>query len=159
MRIFMLEGLIDPEEDLELPIAVDRFEIKETLLPATQANLKTMHKLGILTADAIMSLIAQAPIDPINLARSLMQMMPGGWTFATADFSMFRVLSRDDKKQVSAALRVDLIQGDTLMALVRNKKGQLVELRSLVFTPGGNQTALLDALCADAVTAAKRETE
>lgn len=155
----VLDELIDEEfKESELPITLGGLEIKETPPPTALTNLKTMRKLGILHADGILSLIAQAPIDAINLAGTLMEMLPGGWRFSTVDFSMFRVLEQDPKtKQVVAALRVDLLQSDTLMALARNKANHLVEFRSLVFKPGADQTVALRALCNDAIAAGQRE--
>lgn len=158
--IIAFEDLIDPDKDLEYPVTLETFELKEPLPPAALKNLKTLHKLGILSADGIMSLLAQAPIDAINLAGTLMEMLPGGWAFSAIDFSMFRVLAKDEKnKQVIAALRVDLLQSDTLMALARNKNNQLVEFKSLVFEAGKNQIAKLHTLCDDAIAAGKREAQ
>lgn len=156
--IIAIEDLFDPDRDLAYPVVLDDFRIEEPIPPDAVKNLKTLHKLGILNADTIMSLIAQAPIDAINLAGTLMQMMPGGWRFSAIDFSMFRVLAQDEKtKQVTAALRVDLLQSDTLMSLVRNKSNQLVEYGRIVFQPGKNYVAEVGKFCDDAVAAAKRE--
>lgn len=157
-KTITLEDLSEESDDVSYPAVVDAFKIEEPVPPQAIKNLKTMGKLGILNADAIMSLVAQAPIDAINLAGTLMQMMPGGWRFSAIDFSMFRVLAQDDKtKQVIAALRVDLLQSDTLMALVRNKANQLVEYKRLVFDGRANRSAELQPFCDDVVAAAKRE--
>jgi hypothetical protein len=156
-KLIALQDLIDPDQNLEFPVAIDDFRIVEALPEAAIKNLKAMHKLGILTAEGIFALVAQAPIDPINLAGSLMKMMPEGWVFSAVDFTLMKVLSRDDKKNVDAALRVDLIGGDTLMALSRDKKGRLVEFRTLQVEPGKDNLAAVQLLCSDAIAAAKRE--
>ncbi len=157
-RTVALSDLVDPEVDLEFPVVVDNFRIDEALPEAALKNLKTMHKLGILNVESIMALVAAAPIDPINLAGTLMKMMPDGWVFSALDFTLMRVLSRDVKKQVEAALRVDLIGGDAIMALARDKNGRLVEFRTLTIEPGKkDQLDAVQQLCAEAIAAAKRE--
>lgn len=158
MKIISLDDLGNPEEDLEFPARVDDFDIREPLTEAALKNLKTMRKLGVLTAEGIMALVAAAPIDPINLAGTLMKLMPDGWVFSAVDFTLMRVLSRDHKKQVEAALRIDLIGGDAIMALARDKNGRLIEFRTLAIEPGKkDQLDAVQALCAEAVAAARRE--
>lgn len=160
MKTISLEALGDPAEDLEFPVRVDDFRVTEPPPDAALKNLKTMRKLGILTTEGIMALVAAAPIDPINLAGTLMKLMPEGWVFSAVDFTLMRVLSRDGKKQVEAALRVDLIGGDSIMALARDKGGRLVEFRSLTIEPGKkDQLDAVQALCADAIAAARRESK
>jgi hypothetical protein len=154
-----LEDLVDPEADHEFPITLDNLKLNEPPPPKAIENLKTMHKLGILTPEGIFALVAQAPIDPINLAGTLMKMMPTGWVFSAADFTLMHVLSRDDKKMVSAALRVDLIAGDAVMALARDKNGRLVEFRTLQIEPNKNQLDAIQQLCAEAIAAARRESK
>ena len=108
-----LEDLVDPEKDLEFPVAIDEFRLADPPPEAAIKNLKTMQRLGILNAEGIMALIAQAPIDPINLAGSLIKMMPTGWVFSAVDFTMMRVLSRDDRKQVDAGtLTIDTVESE-----------------------------------------------
>jgi hypothetical protein len=157
-KTIALEDLGDPAEDLEFPVRVDDFRVAGPPHEAALKNLKTMRKLGILTVEGIMALVAAAPIDPINLAGTLMKMMPDGWVFSAVDFTLMRVLARDGKKQVEAALRVDLIGGDAIMALSRDKNGRLVEYRTLTIEPGKkDQFDAVQALCADAIAAALRE--
>jgi hypothetical protein len=149
---------VTPEEDLALPVRIDDFLITEPLPEAAIKNLKAMRRLGILTPEGIMALVAAAPIDPINLAGTLMKMMPDGWVFSSVDFTLMRVLSRDAKKQVEAALRVDLIGGDAIMALARDRSGRLVEFRTVQIESGKNQLDAVQQLCAEAIAAARRET-
>lgn len=66
MKTISLEDLGDPAEDLEFPVHVNDFRVTEPLPENAINNLKTMRKLGILTVEGIMALVAAAPIDPIN---------------------------------------------------------------------------------------------
>lgn len=153
-----LTDLANPTEDIEFPVRIDDFKITEPPPEAALKNLKTMQRLGILNAEGLMALVAAAPIDPINLAGTLVKIMPEGWVFSAVDFTLMRVLSRDAKKQVEAALRVDLIGGDAIMALARDKNGRLVEFRTLVIEPGKkDQLDAVQTLCAETIAAAKRE--
>lgn len=154
-----LADLVDPEKDAEFPTDVIGLRLAEPPPPKAIENLRTLQKLGILSAEAIFGLIAQAPIDPINLAASLMRMMPGGWVFSPMDFTLIRTLSRNAKKEIEAGIRVDLISGDSIMALARDKKGRLVEFRTLKIEPGTNQLEAIQRLCADAIAAGRRETQ
>ena len=157
-RAIKLSKLVDPTKNVEFPVCIDDFKILEPPPEKALKNFKTMQKLGILSAEGILGLIAAAPIDPINLAGTLMTMMPDGWVFSAVDFTLMRVLSRDAKKQVEAALRVDLIGGDAIMALSRDKNGRLVEYRTLTIEPGkANQLDAVQTLCADTIAAARRE--
>jgi hypothetical protein len=159
-KVISLDDLADPAEDLEFPVRIDNFTIVEPPPEAAIKNLKTMRKLGILNVEGIMALLAAAPIDPINLAGTLMKMIPDGWVFSADDFTLMRVLSRDTKKQVEAALRVDLIGGDAVMTLARDKNGRLVEFRTLMIDPdpgSSNQFDAVQKLCAEAIASAKRE--
>src|ERR1700685_3745976 len=100
---------LDTDETFELvpPIQI-AMELSEPPTPSVLKNLARLNKLGICTPEAIMSLVGQAPIEPINLMVTLMRLQPGGWAFSAIDFSMIRVLARN-KKTVSAAIRVDLM--------------------------------------------------
>lgn len=141
--------------DLTPPLSVEMV-LEEYPSPSVLKNLAKMQKLGICTGEAIMSLVGQAPIDPINLMSTLMQIQPEGWTFSAVDFSMFRVLAQTPKKAVAAALRVDLM-GGALMALVLNQANQLTVYRTLEVEPSADMFNKIQFLCDAAVEAAKRE--
>lgn len=126
--------------------------------PALLKNLSKLKKLGVLTPEAIFSIVAQAPIDPVNLMATLYQIQPTGWTFSAVDFSMFRVLSHTPKKAVAAALRVDLMGGE-IAALVLNQANQLTVYKTLEVQPRSGMLDDIQKLCDDAVAAAKRETK
>ena len=141
--------------DLKLPITLT-LTLEEMPTPYALKNLATLKKLSICTPEAILSLVGQAPIDPVNLMGTLMQIQPDGWAFSSIDFSMVRVLARTAKKAVLAALRVD-IMGNTITAYTLNKANQLTPYKTLDVEPKPDMLALIQALCDDAVVAAKRE--
>ena len=156
-QLALLELADDEFNDGELPVNLVVPDI--TAMPPPQAieNLKKLKRFGILNTDTLLSLVAQAPIDPINLMGTLLNIMPDGWAFSAFDFSMLRVLSRNKIKAVSAALRVDLM-GDTIMSLALNKAGQLTAFKQLEVTPSPDMLDKIQALCDETVAAALRET-
>ncbi len=160
MTIIALEDLADVDTDevfnLKPPFQLDKLVMTEHPSPSVVKNLAKLQKLGILSGDAIMSLVGQAPIDPINLMSTLMQMQPTGWAFSAIDFSMIRVLSQTPKKAVAAALRVDLM-GGAITSLVLNKANQLTIHKTLEVEPSPTMLDQIKALCDDAVAAAARE--
>lgn len=157
--LVLLEDLADTDTDevfdRKPPFTVELM-LTEHPTPSVTKNLAKLQKLGILSGDAIMALVGQAPIDPINLMATLMQMNPDGWAFSAIDFSMVRILARTSKKAVSAALRVDLM-GSAISSLVLNKADQLTIHKTLEVEPGEGTLAQIKALCDEAVLAAKRE--
>lgn len=157
--IVTLEDLADVDTDevfnLKPPLKLE-LVLSGHPTPSVTRNLAKLQKLGILTGDAIMALVAQAPIDPINLMATLMQMHPAGWAFSAIDFSMVRILARTAKKAVSAALRIDLM-GTSISSLVLNRANQLTVFKILEVEPGVDTADKIQALCDEAVLAAKRE--
>ncbi len=147
----------DTDEVFELapPITIED-ALDDTPSPAVFKNLAKLKKLGICTMDAVMALVGQAPIDPVNLMGTLMQANPEGWAFSAIDFSMVRVLSRTAKKTVAAALRVDLMS-NVIATLVLNKANQLTIYKTLEVEPREGMMEQIQALCDEAVVAAKRE--
>lgn len=154
-----LEALADYDTnetfELSLPAEID-MRLEEPLPPSTLRNLQKLKRLGICTPEAIMSLVGQAPIDPINLMSTLLHIQPDGWTFSAIDFSMVRVLARTAKNAVAAALRVDLM-GGAITALVLNHANQLTIYNSLDVEPVEDMFEKIQRLCDDAVKAARRE--
>lgn len=141
--------------ELALPADID-MRLEEPLPPTALRNLQKLKRLGICTPEAIMSLVGQAPIDPINLMATLQRIQPDGWTFSAIDFSMVRVLARTKKNTVAAALRVDLM-GGAITALVLNHANQLTIYNSLEVEPTEDMFEKIQRLCDDAVKAARRE--
>lgn len=156
MRV-TLDQVCDPEAEKDKP----PFELvgivaREAPPPAAVENLIKLKRLGILNGDGLLSLIAQAPIDPLNLMGTLMRLMPEGWAFSAIDFSMVRVLS-GDKQVVDAAMHVDLLAGDSIKFLTRSRSGKLVLYKEHKVTPDPNAWAVVQGLMAEAVAAAARE--
>jgi hypothetical protein len=144
-------------EDERFPLDV-RVHLEELPVPGVEKNLRKMQQLGILNGDALMALVGQAPIDPIGLMSALQKQLPGKWAFSAVDFSMFRVLSKSDKGEVVAALRVDLIQGDTIEGLARNQKNQLTLYKAVTVAPGNpDNEKIVNDLVNDTAMAARRE--
>jgi hypothetical protein len=130
-------------------------DIKDTVSPQLVNTLTKLRRLGLLNGDAIMSIVAQAPIDPLNLAGVIMDRQPAGWTFSSIDCSMFRVLARTDRDAVAAAIRVDLLD-NTVDTLVANRARQLTIYKH--YEPEGkNILDDIQAMCDEAVQAAARE--
>lgn len=150
-----LEDLVDRDAEHALPAQLT-LTITEELPPRAVENLQKMQKLGILGASTLMSLVAQAPLDPINLMGTLMQLMPDGWAFSAVDFSMMRVISRD-KKMVLSAMHVDLLAGNVIKFLARNQAGQLVAYKDFVVTPAPDTWDQVQAMINETAAAAERE--
>jgi hypothetical protein len=156
-----LEDLADVDTDEmfkhQPPITVE-LTLAEHPTPSVAKNLAKLQKLGILSGDTIMALVGQAPIDPCNLMGTLMHHEPIGWAFSAIDFTMFRVLARNKKKAVSAALRVDLMS-NVIAGLALNQAGQLTIFKTLEVHPGDASMANIQRLCDETVEAAARETK
>lgn len=146
-----------PTEYLEkiLPIELRAIIVRERPSPHAFTNLKKLRRLGLLNGDVLLSLIAQAPIDPINLMSVLMKIGSKGWNFSPVDFTMFRVIAKKGDV-VTAAFRVDLM-GDTIEALVTNRAGQLTLFKSLKVEPRADMLASIEAFAVEAIRAAERE--
>ena len=149
----------DTDEVFDIPLPINlELSLPERPTPSVFKNLTKLHKLGICTPEAIMALVGQAPIDPINLMGTLLQLQPDGWAFSAIDFSMVRILARTAKKTVSAALRVDLM-GTSISGLALNKAGQLTIFKTLEVEPGPDTLNNIQTLCDETIAAAQRETK
>ena len=164
MKTFSLDTLAanntDDIFDIVPPFIIE-LKVSEHLSPSVIKNLAKLKKLGVCNADAVLSILGQAPIDPINLMGTLMQQQPDGWAFSAVDFSMVRVLARGkarDGGAVTAALRVDLM-GTSISGLALNKAGQLTIFKTLEVEPGPDTMDKIQALCDETVAAAARETK
>lgn len=159
--IITLEDLADQDTDevfdRQPPFSLD-LKLTEHPTPSVAKNLAKLEKLGILNGDTLLALVGQAPIDPINLMSTLMQMNPDGWAFSAIDFTMVRVLSQTANKAVAAALRVDLMS-NAISTLVLNQANQLTIYKTLEVEPRESMLEEIKTLCEDAVAASKRETK
>jgi hypothetical protein len=118
----------DPRKDASTdPVAREvTLQLRDHAPPSLLERLAKLDRMGLLNGDVLMSLIAQAPIDPLNLFVTLQQTVPDGWVFSGIDFGVVRVLARNAAGNVSAALRVDLMDS-SVSTLVLNQAGQLTQ--------------------------------
>lgn len=151
MSLAQLAGTDEPSLPARVMLVLD-----EVPPPDALENLRKLEKLGILHSRAVFSLLAQAPIDPINLVGTLMRLLPDGWVFSAFDFSMMRVLSRSPASTVHAAMHVDLM-GDTIKFLALSKGGKLSLYKEYKVVPDLKTWDVVQALICETVEAAARE--
>lgn len=150
----------DPRKDASSdPVArVLELDLHDHAPPGLLERLAKLDRIGLLGGDVLMSIVAQAPIDPLNLFSVVRQASPGDWAFSAIDFGVVRVLARDDRKNVSAAIRIDLMDS-SVTTLVTNQVGQLTQFRR--YEPdserGVKVLERVQAMCDEAVQAAARE--
>jgi len=82
---------------------------------------RKLERLGLLTDEALFSLLAQAPVDPYGIFSGLRQRMDG-WQFDNLNFSMLAVLAKKGDVPV-AAIQVDLLSDD--VAFLASRDGKL----------------------------------
>lgn len=152
----------DPRKDASTDPVLRELELSlhDHAPPGLLERLAKLDRIGLLSGDVLMSIIAQAPIDPLNLFSLVRQSSPGVWAFSAIDFGVVRVLARDDRKNVSAALRIDLMDS-SVTTLVTNQAGQLTQFRRYEPEPeslrGVKILEQVQAMCDEAVQAAARE--
>lgn len=147
----------DPRRDASMdPMAREvTLQLRDHAPPSLLERLAKLDRLGLLNGDVLMSLIAQASIDPINLFSTIQQVSPGEWAFSGIDFGVVRVLARNDAGNVAAAVRIDLMDS-SVSTLVLNQAGQLTPFAR--FDPEGEGILeRVQAMCDAAVSAAIRE--
>jgi hypothetical protein len=154
-----LTDIIDVEVAKErFPFELHGVTLKTAPPPRAVVALNMLARIGILNGDGMLALIAQAPIDPVNLMGTLMRLLPDGWVFSAIDFAMMRILARSvsDTNTVTAAMHVDLM-GDTIKYLARNKAGQLTLYKEFKVTPSPTTWNEVQALIVETVSAGDRE--
>lgn len=147
----------DPRKDASSdPVArVLELDLRDHAPPGLLERLAKLDRIGLLNGDVLMSIVAQAPIDPLNLFSMVRLASPGEWVFSAIDFGVVRVLARDARSNVAAAVRIDLMDS-SVTTLVMNQAGQLTPFRR--YEPDGVKVLeLVQALCDEAVQAASRE--
>lgn len=162
MKLAQLVEMLRGELPVETPTPIE-MTMSDAAPPLLLERLAKLARLGLLTGDVVMALIAQAPVDPLGLASLLVQQNPAGWVFSSLDCSIVRVLVRQSDMSVAAAVRVDLLD-NSVEALVLNKAGQLTPFRkveSLALVerrpPGEWLLIEVQRLCDEAMVAAARE--
>lgn len=109
------------------------------LPPNVLENLRKLQRLGLLTDEAVLCLVGQAPIDPYGIFGAMQAYGP--WAFQPLDFTAVSILGKKGANPV-ALMRIDLLSND--LTFVALKKGQLVqhsvvtsdELMQRMATPG-----------------------
>lgn len=160
-----LEQLLDAlrdnfksQEPLEANLTVE-MSTKEPLPPQLYDRLSRLQRLGLLNGDVILSLLAQAPVDPIGLVSTLMKQQPALWVFSAIDGCVVRVLARNGD-EVAAAIRVDILSDDVqTMARASGKLQpyQTFQPLSSQREPGAWVLEEVQKMCDAAVAAASRE--
>lgn len=93
----------------ELQIIIDNKAISS----ATEDVFRKLERLGLLTEKVIMSLIAQAPIDPAGMLAFCSSL--GGFEFIADNFAARKVLSRDKTtNEPTSAMMVDVLSNDII---------------------------------------------
>ena len=100
--------------------------LKGTPLPRLLDNMKRLRRLGLLEGDVMLSLLAQAPVDPLGVYGALRS--HGVWAFQALDFTMVQVLAKVKNDPV-ALMRLDLLSDD--LTFVALQDGKLVERSTL----------------------------
>lgn len=147
----------DPRRDASSdPVAREVvIQLRDHAPPTLLERLAKLDRIGLLNGDVLMSLIAQAPIDPLNLFATIQQSSPGEWVFSGIDFGVVRVLARNAAGNVAAAVRIDLMDS-SVSTLVLNQAGQLTPFRR--YEPEGTEILeQVQAMCDAAIAAAARE--
>jgi hypothetical protein len=117
VKPFSLGQFVDGADDLEEAHVV--LKVRAPMPPRLVENLRTLRRLDLLTDEVVMSLLAQAPIDPLGIYGAMKHM--GAWAFSPHDFTMVQVLAKKGNKPV-ALMRIDLMSDDiTFVALEKNQ--------------------------------------
>lgn len=153
-----LEQIASKDAMPSFPVMV-QLVLNEEPPPRVQDNLQKLQKLGLLGADVLLSIVGQAPIDPVNLAGTLKRLIPDGWVFSPIDFAIVRAIGRDERSNaIIAVMHVDLM-GDTIKFLAMNQADQLTIYKEYQVKPSPTTWDEVQALIHETVGAAKRETK
>lgn len=150
----------DPRRDASAdPVAREvTLQLWDHAPPSLLERLAKLDRIGLLNGDVLMSLVAQAPIDPLNLFAAIQQASPGAWAFSGIDFGVVRVLARTAAGGVAAAIRIDLMDS-SVSTLVLNQAGQLTPFHRYEPDPaaGGGILERIQTMCDTAIAASIRE--
>lgn len=125
-RVDLKELVTDPDvADADVAELDIRIRLEAPPVPEAFQNLRRLLNFDLLTGDAVMALVGQAPIDPFGVYAALrMAIGPEGWIFSAIDFTVFHALRRDEDGAVGAAMRLDLLSDDVV--LLRREGNSLV---------------------------------
>lgn len=144
MKPLSFGEFVDSAEDLE--VAHVALKVQAPMPPRLIENLRTLRRLELLTDEVVVSLLAQAPIDPLGIYGAMKHM--GAWAFSPLDFTMVQVLAKKGAQPV-ALMRIDLMSDDITFVVL--EKNQLVQksvlaadyLAEQLKTPGTSETYIL----------------
>jgi len=98
-----------------------------TLAPNTIINFKKLSRLDLLNDEVILSLLGQAPIDPLGIYQGIRAQWPDwNWAFEPSTFCVVNVLRREQGK-VLAYMTLDLLSDDIVFYA---KKGDVLTTHS-----------------------------
>lgn len=92
--------------------------------PRLREKLQHLENLGLPLDDVVLSLAAQAPIDPFGVFGALRALGP--WAFQSADCTAMLVLDRQDK-EVRSAMKIDLLSDDIAFLAMRGPAFETVK--------------------------------
>jgi len=118
-RVYSLGALAEHADELEQGAVVLR--VDGSTPSKVIENLRRLHRLDLLTDEAIWSLVGQAPVDPLGVYGALRHW--GVWAFSPLDFTVVQVLAKKGAMPV-AVMRVDLMSNE--IVFVALERGQLV---------------------------------
>jgi hypothetical protein len=89
--------------------------------PGTEETLRKLNRLGLLNDKVLMSLVAQAPIDPAGMLSFCSSL--GGWEFVTDNFSARKTLSKNTfSKEAMSYMMIDVLS-NSIFFLIRSTEG------------------------------------
>lgn len=95
--------------------------------PRLREKLQHLESLGLPLDDVVLSLAAQAPIDPFGVFGALRALGP--WAFQSADCTALLVLDREDKV-VKSAMKIDLLSDDIAFMALRGEAFETIKALS-----------------------------
>lgn len=93
--------------------------------PRLREKLQHMERLGLPMDEVVLSLAAQAPIDPLGIFGALRGIGP--WAFQAADCTTVCILDREEK-EVRAAMSLDLLSDDLSFLARKDKAFSVVKV-------------------------------
>lgn len=129
-----MKRYITLQEYIKSADSIDKDEITitidpRTITPGVDDVFRKLNRLGLLHDKVIMSLIAQAPMDPLGLVSFCNTL--GGWEFYPENFSVRKVLARNasEKKEPTAFMIIDVLGND--MIFIARKGNEFVTTKTI----------------------------
>lgn len=93
--------------------------------PRLRERLLHLDGLGLPLDEVFMSLVAQAPIDPIGVFGAIRK--HGRWAFQSPDCTVVNVLAQEGDR-VLAAMRLDLLSDDLAFLAFRGERLEVIDV-------------------------------